>query len=73
MSSEQIEDIMTALSEMGITLIDSEDEQDDSQTKQESATEETEETKELVVAFQFSDSLDRTDDPVRMYLRRWDP
>ena len=26
MSSEQIEDIMTALSEMGITLIDSEDE-----------------------------------------------
>ena len=35
MSSEQIEDIMTALSEMGITLIDSEEEQDDSQTKQE--------------------------------------
>ena len=50
MSSEQIEDIMTALSEMGITLIDSEDEQDDSQTKQENVTEATEETKELVVA-----------------------
>ena len=66
MSSEQIEDIMTALSEMGITLIDSEDEQDDSQTKQENATEET---KELVVASSASDSLDRTDDPVRMYLR----
>ena len=66
MSSEQIEDIMTALSEMGITLIDSEDEQDDSQTKQESATEET---KELVVASSASDALDRTDDPVRMYLR----
>ena len=46
MSSEQIEDIMTALSEMGITLIDSEEEQDDSQTKQEY---ETEETKELVM------------------------
>ena len=41
MSSEQIEDIMTALSEMGITLIDSEDEQDDSQNKQENVTEET--------------------------------
>ena len=66
MSSEQIEDIMTALSEMGITLIDSEDEQDDSQTKQENATEET---KELVVASSASDALDRTDDPVRMYLR----
>ena len=69
MSSEQIEDIMTALSEMGITLIDSEDEQDDSQTKQENVTEETEETKELVVASSASDALDRTDDPVRMYLR----
>ena len=72
MSSEQIEDIMTALSEMGITLIDSEDEQDDSQTKQEKVTEETEETeetKELVVASSASDNLDRTDDPVRMYLR----
>ena len=64
MSSEQIEDIMTALSEMGITLIDSEDEQDDTQTKQEN-----EETKELVVASSASDNLDRTDDPVRMYLR----
>jgi len=69
MSSEQIEDIMTALSEMGITLIDSEEEQDDSQAKQENVTEEAEETKELVVASSASDNLDRTDDPVRMYLR----
>ena len=72
MSSEQIEDIMTALSEMGITLIDSEEEQDDSQTKKENEieeTEETEETKELVVTSSASDNLDRTDDPVRMYLR----
>ena len=46
MSSEQIEDIMTALSEMGITLIDSEEEQDDSQTNQENVTEEIEEPKE---------------------------
>ena len=69
MSSEQIEDIMTALSEMGITLIESEEEQDDSQTKQENVTEETEETKELVLAPSASDNLDRTDDPVRMYLR----
>ena len=68
MSSEQIEDIMTALSEMGITLVDSEEEQDDSQGKQEPKPEETE-TKELVVAPSASDNLDRTDDPVRMYLR----
>ncbi len=69
MSSEQIEDIMTALSEMGITLIESEEEQDDSNSKQENGTEESEETKELVVASSASDNLDRTDDPVRMYLR----
>ncbi len=69
MSSEQIEDIMTALSEMGITLIESEEEQDESQGKQENETEENEETKELVVASSASDNLDRTDDPVRMYLR----
>ncbi len=66
MSSEQIEDIMTALSEMGITLIESEEEHEDSQDKQENVTEET---KELVVASSASDNLDRTDDPVRMYLR----
>ena len=69
MSSEQIEDIMTALSEMGITLIDSEDEQDDSQDKIETESPESEGSKELVAAASTSDNLDRTDDPVRMYLR----
>ncbi|MFL2802489.1 MAG: RNA polymerase sigma factor RpoD [Paracoccaceae bacterium] len=70
MSSEQIEDIMTSLSEMGITLIDSEEEQDDPQDKQEKlVSEEPEESKELVVTSSASDNLDRTDDPVRMYLR----
>ena len=70
MSSEQIEDIMTALSEMGITLIDNEEEQDDNQDKQEKiVSEEPEDSKELVVTSSTSDNLDRTDDPVRMYLR----
>ena len=31
MTSEQIEDVMTTLSEMGITVIDSEEDQDDNQ------------------------------------------
>ena len=66
MSSEQIEDIMTALSEMGITLIESDDDQED---KQENETEDTGSSKELVAASSASDNLDRTDDPVRMYLR----
>ena len=66
MSSEQIEDIMTALSEMGITLIESDEEQED---KQENESVESEGSKELVSASSTSDNLDRTDDPVRMYLR----
>ena len=47
MSSEQIEDIMTALSEMGITLIESDEEQED---KQENESSESEGSKELVAA-----------------------
>ena len=66
MSSEQIEDIMTALSEMGITLIESDEEQED---KQENESSESEGSKELVAASSTTDNLDRTDDPVRMYLR----
>jgi len=66
MSSEQIEDIMTALSEMGITLIESDEEQED---KQENESSEPEGSKELVAASSTTDNLDRTDDPVRMYLR----
>ena len=66
MSSEQIEDIMTALSEMGITLIESDEEQEE---KQESESLESEGSKELVAASSTTDNLDRTDDPVRMYLR----
>ena len=66
MSSEQIEDIMTALSEMGITLIESDEEQED---KQENESSVSEGSKELVAASSNTDNLDRTDDPVRMYLR----
>ena len=66
MSSEQIEDIMTALSEMGITLIESDEEQEE---KQENESLESEGSKELVAASSATDNLDRTDDPVRMYLR----
>ena len=66
MSSEQIEDIMTALSEMGITLIESDEEQEDKQANESS---ESEGSKELVAAASTTDNLDRTDDPVRMYLR----
>ena len=58
-TSEQIEDLMSLISEMGISIIEADaDDQDESQS--EIKTEETGKKKT---------STDRTDDPVRMYLR----
>ena len=69
MSSEQIEDVMTTLSEMGITVIDSEEDQEENQDSLELKPKENEGSKELVAASSGSENMDRTDDPVRMYLR----
>ncbi len=63
MSSEQIEDRMAALSEMGITVIES-DEQDDS-----ADSEKEEETSAGPAGNLNDEDIGRTDDPVRMYLR----
>ena len=58
-TSEQIEDLMSLISEMGISIIEADaDDQDESQS--EIKTEEKGKKKA---------STDRTDDPVRMYLR----
>src|ERR1700739_554028 len=58
-SSEQIEDTMTMLSELGVNLIESED----------PAAAEAEETDSEVRGNLDDDDIGRTDDPVRMYLR----
>jgi RNA polymerase primary sigma factor len=65
MSSEQIEDTMAALSEMGITVIESEE-------AEESAAEDgaSKEVATSATAGNIADDdIGRTDDPVRMYLR----
>src|SRR5690625_2355040 len=69
-SSEQIEDVMTALSEMGISVIESE-EADDGAATEAAAEEEDEEEEEGTAAGgnRKDDDVGRTDDPVRMYLR----
>jgi RNA polymerase primary sigma factor len=75
-SSEQIEDIMSQLSEMGINVVESEDDVEDSEREQE-ASEDGEESEDGTPARSKSTALtttpkdryDRTDDPVRMYLR----
>ncbi|MDX1424699.1 MAG: RNA polymerase sigma factor RpoD, partial [Kiloniellales bacterium] len=63
MSSEQIEDSMAALSEMGITVIESEDQDDSNQNEEE------EETSARPTGNLDDEDIGRTDDPVRMYLR----
>jgi len=61
-SSEQIEDTMTMLSELGINLIESEE-------SEEPAAAEAEEADSEVRGNLDDDDIGRTDDPVRMYLR----
>ncbi|MEE8371775.1 MAG: RNA polymerase sigma factor region1.1 domain-containing protein, partial [Sphingomonadales bacterium] len=62
-SSEKIEDIMTMLSEMGINVVESDEEQDESEEKEKPKGSDT-----FEVSKKTSD-IERTDDPVRMYLR----
>ena len=62
-SSEQIEDIMAMLTDMGITVVETEDEVED--TTEVAATAKTGIVK---TASNTPASADRTDDPVRMYL-----
>jgi RNA polymerase primary sigma factor len=72
MSSEQIEDIMSAFSEMGIQVVENEDHEDgEPAAKAEPADGEPEpEAQEGTPAGNVdADNLGRTDDPVRMYLR----
>ncbi len=57
LSSEQIEDIMAMMSEMGINVVENEESEDSSDDNAAPAAK----TK--------ADEVDRTDDPVRMYLR----
>ncbi|MDE0799568.1 MAG: RNA polymerase sigma factor RpoD [Rhodospirillaceae bacterium] len=65
MSSEQIEDTMSMLSEMGINVVE-EDEQEDDNDNAEAEKKAT----EVVASGNVGDSdIGRTDDPVRMYLR----
>ena len=66
-SSEQIEDVMSMLSEMGINIIEAEDAEEEERgaTDLVAATS----NKEVALSSGDSEKLDRTDDPVRMYLR----
>ncbi|MEL6690856.1 MAG: RNA polymerase sigma factor RpoD, partial [Pseudomonadota bacterium] len=67
-NSEQIEDVMSMLSEMGINIIEDEEAEDEEQKgSTEVAT--TAQNREVALGGAEQEKLDRTDDPVRMYLR----
>ncbi|MEM7720648.1 MAG: RNA polymerase sigma factor RpoD [Pseudomonadota bacterium] len=67
-SSEQIEDVMSMLSEMGINIIEDEEAEEEEQ-KGSTDVVATEGTRDLTLGATGQEKLDRTDDPVRMYLR----
>jgi RNA polymerase primary sigma factor len=75
MSSEQIEDVMAALSEMGINLIENDEPADDGAEAVRKEDEDEDEPEAVegdlgaAPVAVVKAPLDRTDDPVRMYLR----
>ena len=63
LSSEQIEDLMTDLSGMGINITENEE------TEYSEEVQEASKSNQIVATNTESETLDKTDDPVRMYLR----
>jgi RNA polymerase primary sigma factor len=75
-SSDQIEDMNSMLNEMGINVVDNEDAEEAEKESGEGGEEEeaesggeVAETRTTAVATRSSEPAERTDDPVRMYLR----
>jgi len=76
MSSEQIEDVMSAISEMGVNIVENDEEGEadgneddvDEDEVEEIAPAPSKDTK-AAAAPKKKETIERTDDPVRMYLR----
>jgi len=73
MSSEQIEDIMSALNDMGVNIVEN-DESGEEAEDQDNADEDADSVDQgdgmpTSVGEKKKETVDRTDDPVRMYLR----
>jgi RNA polymerase primary sigma factor len=76
MSSEQIEDVMSALSEMGVNIVENEEADEDEPEAAEVDSDaglddgsDGGDGSERFVVEKKKETVDRTDDPVRMYLR----
>ncbi|MDE8653637.1 RNA polymerase sigma factor RpoD [Novosphingobium album (ex Liu et al. 2023)] len=70
MSSEQIEDIMAAISEMGVNIVESDEDAAAEDDRDVDDVEADEVSPRMVVDSKAKkETIERTDDPVRMYLR----
>ncbi|UXU74611.1 MULTISPECIES: RNA polymerase sigma factor RpoD [unclassified Paracoccus (in: a-proteobacteria)] len=68
-SSDQIEDVMSMLSEMDIRVVENDEDAEEAEAAGGELTTTGSGSRELAVASSETEKLDRTDDPVRMYLR----
>jgi RNA polymerase primary sigma factor len=71
-TTDQIEDVMSALSDMGVNVVENEDAGEDGEPEEDTPDEVDAEAKDDEPAFEIQkkkETVDRTDDPVRMYLR----
>jgi RNA polymerase primary sigma factor len=75
-NSEQIEDVLAMFSEMGVNVVETEEASEDEEPREEAEEEAEPESSELVevqravpAKTETKEPTERTDDPVRMYLR----
>ena len=69
MSTDQIEDIMSAISEMGVNIVESDEDAIDPEEKEVDEVDEVDQGAERPDLIKKKEIIERTDDPVRMYLR----
>jgi RNA polymerase primary sigma factor len=70
MNTDQIEDVMSALNEMGVQVVEAEESDDEEPAQAEEAADDADTGEgETFVIEKKKETVDRTDDPVRMYLR----
>ena len=69
MSPDQIEDIMSAISEMGVNIVEKDDSEEEEADQPEDEVDPIDEGNPRPAVATKKEAVDRTDDPVRMYLR----
>ncbi len=69
MSADQIEDVMSAISEMGVNIVESDEDAVDPEERKAEDAEDEESVDERPDLVKKKEIIERTDDPVRMYLR----